>query len=798
MSKKKLLKKIVISSAAVSLVVPTLGIPTTTQASQVERTMDTFSTRAVDTTGFHFNFNNQGMIEGIKLDTSTLNDWLKRSKYNIRLAVNGSYHSSMENGTIYYAYFNGYEWSFPGKLIPRTSKIVLEYRGYSEGPLLKTVSLAHLTTQNDAYWGAMAQEEMGKLKASQTATVNEGYLNTARKHIANILTASKQAELLAMVATYQEKLDYDRLVLSESKALYADSSQRFLRDNLTQTELTQLLSKTDKVYGDGDRTNARMYISTAEKLLSAKTDINLLFTGTSKKALGSWVTQGHINEYRARVKLTEYPDVGKGEAEMLNGYLDQAQGLLYAEAEQAVKELFVNNNPANVIKDTVTLSTIDIAHKKVRALENTAKKAELQAYIDKAKAEWLAKTEAEQAVKELFVSNNPANAIKETVTQATIDAAQEKVNAVSDTAKKAELQAYIDKAQAEFDVKTEADAKTEAEQAVKELFVSNNPANGIKTTVTQATIDAAQAKVNAVKDTAKKAELQAYVNQAQAELSAKIAAEQAVKELFVGNNPANGIKTTLTQATIDAAQAKVNAVKDTAKKAELQAHIDKAQAELSAKTEAEQAVKELFVSNNPANTIKTTVTQATIDAAQAKVNTVKDTAKKAELQAHINKAQAEFDAKIEEANAKTEAEQAVKELFVSNNPANAIKTTVTQATIDAAQAKVNAVKDTAKKAELQAHINKAQAELDAKTEAAEIDKAHQFLANYLVNQLYQNDEPLTDAIKATTNRAAIDAAQAQIDKLLPSAVKTGLQNKLDRARELLNIRTAVEAGIQRA
>ncbi|MBC1605049.1 hypothetical protein HCJ39_10015, partial [Listeria rocourtiae] len=169
---------------------------------------------------------------------------------------------------------------------------------------------------------------------------------------------------------------------------------------------------------------------------------------------------------------------------------------------------------------------------------------------------------------------------------------------------------------------TEEALVVDAEKTVKELFVSNNPANVIKTTVTQATIDAAQAKVNAVKDTAKKAELQAHINKAQAELSAKTEAEKAVKELFVSNNPANVIKTTVTQATIDAAQAKVNAVKDTAKKAELQAHINKAQAELNAKVAAEKAVKELFVSNNPANTIKETVTQATIDAAQAKVNAV--------------------------------------------------------------------------------------------------------------------------------------------------------------------------------
>ncbi|TDR50132.1 toxin Cry1Ac domain D-VI-related protein, partial [Paenilisteria rocourtiae] len=473
MSKKKLLKKIVISSAAVSLVVPTLGIPITTQASQVERTMDTFSARAVDTTGFHFNFDDEGKIKSIQLDTSTLDDWMKRSKYHIKLVVNDSYHSSMDTKAIYYAAFKNNSWWFYNA-IPRTSKITLEYRDYESGPIIKSVDLTYLTTQNDAYWGALAQEEMEKIQSSQTETINEEYLNTAKKHIENILTASKKEELLAIVASYQEKIDY----------------------------------------------------------------------------------------YHA------------------------------------------------------------------------------------------------------------------------------------------------------------------------------------------------------------------------------ITVEKAVKELFEGNNPANAIKTTVTQAMIDAEQAKVNTVKHTAKKAELQAHINKAQAELNAKVAAEKAVKELFVSNNPANVIKTTVTQATIDAAQAKVNAVKNTATKAELQAHINKAQAEL-------NAKVAAEKAVKELFVSNNPANTIKETVTQATIDAAQAKVNAVKDTAKKAELQAHINKAQAAFDAKT----TDKEKQLVANYLVNQLYQNNEPLTDAIKATTNRAAIDAVQAQIDGLLPSAVKTDLQNKLDRARELLNIRTAVEAGI---
>ncbi|EUJ47387.1 toxin Cry1Ac domain D-VI-related protein [Listeria rocourtiae] len=129
---------------------------------------------------------------------------------------------------------------------------------------------------------------------------------------------------------------------------------------------------------------------------------------------------------------------------------------------------------------------------------------------------------------------------------------------------------------------------------------------------------------------------------------AEVAAEKTVNELFEGSNPANKVKETVTQADIDAAQAKVDAVTDLAKKEELQAHVDKAQAEFDAKKEAEvvaeKAVNELFEGSNPANKVKETVTQADIDAAQAKVDAVTDLAKKEELQAHVDKAQAEFDA----------------------------------------------------------------------------------------------------------------------------------------------------------
>ncbi|MGC7134894.1 toxin Cry1Ac domain D-VI-related protein, partial [Listeria ivanovii] len=76
-------------------------------------------------------------------------------------------------------------------------------------------------------------------------------------------------------------------------------------------------------------------------------------------------------------------------------------------------------------------------------------------------------------------------------------------------------------------------------------------------TTNQAAIDAAKVKVNAVTDTTKKAALQVQVKKAQDELDEKNrqeAAQKAVNELFVNNNPANKIKDTTTQTMIDEAQ----------------------------------------------------------------------------------------------------------------------------------------------------------------------------------------------------------------------------------------------------
>ncbi|WP_048627436.1 toxin Cry1Ac domain D-VI-related protein [Listeria ivanovii] len=182
-----------------------------------------------------------------------------------------------------------------------------------------------------------------------------------------------------------------------------------------------------------------------------------------------------------------------------------------------IDALFINNNPdSGDIKDTTDEAAIDVLQKEIDCLEEGITKVEYQAELDLAKrylnSEPKRQAAAEKAVKELFINNNVVNHIKETTNQAAIDAAQVKVNAVTDTTKKAELQVHVKKAQDELDEKNRQEA---AQKAVNELFVNNNPANKIKDTTTQTMIDEAQKKVDSVVNPAKRAELQELVDKAQ-------------------------------------------------------------------------------------------------------------------------------------------------------------------------------------------------------------------------------------------------------------------------------------------
>ncbi|MBC2243033.1 hypothetical protein HCB25_03070 [Listeria booriae] len=400
------------------------------------------------------------------------------------------------------------------------------------------------------------------------------------------------------------------------------------------------------------------------------------------------------------------------------------------------------------------------------------------------------------AVDALFLNNDQTQGIKNTTTQASIDAAQLEVNRVTNATTKADLQKELDKAQAQLDAKSFNEAATAATNA---LFVNNDPSKDIKDTTKQADIDAAQAEVNKVTDPTIKADLQKEIDKAQTQLDAKTAetaaeaaATTSVDNLFINNDPTKDIKDTIKQADIDAAQAAVNKVTDPTVKADLQKDIDKAQTQLDAKTAevaaeaaATAATNALFVNNDPSKDIKDTTKQADIDAAQAEVNKVTDPTVKADLQKEIDKAQTQLDAKTAETAAEAAATTATDALFVNNDPSKDIKDTVKQADIDAAQAAVNKVTDPTVKADLQKDIDKAQTQLDAKTSEAEAEAA----ATTATDALFVNNDPSKD-IKDTIKQADIDAAQAAVNKVTDPTVKADLQKDIDKAQKELDEKTA--------
>ncbi|MBC2258921.1 toxin Cry1Ac domain D-VI-related protein, partial [Listeria booriae] len=153
--------------------------------------------------------------------------------------------------------------------------------------------------------------------------------------------------------------------------------------------------------------------------------------------------------------------------------------------------------------------------------------------------------------------------------------------------------------------------------------------------------------------------------------------------------------------------------------------------------DAREAVNNLFINKDSNGNITITMTQTDIDAAQALINKVTDPTKKAALQADLNKAQSQLDAKTTQAEAENKAREAVNNLFTNKDPNGNITGTMTQADIDAAQTLINKVTDPTKKAALQADLNKAQSQLDAKTTQAEAENK----AREAVNNLFTNKDP---------------------------------------------------------
>ncbi|MBA3927165.1 toxin Cry1Ac domain D-VI-related protein [Listeria rustica] len=189
-------------------------------------------------------------------------------------------------------------------------------------------------------------------------------------------------------------------------------------------------------------------------------------------------------------------------------------------------------------------------------------------------------------------------------------------------------------------------------------------------------------------------------------------ATNAVDSLFTDGDSSKGIREDLSQADIDKAQTVINTITDATQKADLQAELDKAQNELNEKDgtgisekNAEASVDSLFINGDTSKGIKADLSQTDIDAAKAKVDALPDSAKKTDLQADINKAQTELNA----GNPLTQATDSVNALFADAPTNSKLKNDTTQAMIDAAKVKVDALSRTLpERADLNADLQKAQ------------------------------------------------------------------------------------------
>ena len=197
----------------------------------------------------------------------------------------------------------------------------------------------------------------------------------------------------------------------------------------------------------------------------------------------------------------------------------------------------------------------------------------LTPFLDTASAEVDQINKATVAVNNLFNDNQVP---KPNNTSEQVNAAKALVNALPYSQAKEDLLAKVAKAQNALD-EIQVNAATEA---VNALFNGDTP----KPENIQEQIDAAKAKVDALANSDAKTALLAKITTAQNALNAEVekenAATEAVNALFNGDTP----KPENTQEQINAAKAKVDALKASETKTELLAKIQKAQEALEEKS----------------------------------------------------------------------------------------------------------------------------------------------------------------------------------------------------------------------
>ncbi|WP_418268153.1 immunoglobulin-like domain-containing protein [Enterococcus hirae] len=294
-----------------------------------------------------------------------------------------------------------------------------------------------------------------------------------------------------------------------------------------QAEGTSTNFSINVATGKGDiarwnTSNYRKFTDVPQSAITSRNRISTLLDSiySTSGVLAPGVTQSRIDNVRQEMNNYIPRDISSSYisaywANFLTPFLDKAS----AEVDQINKATVAVNNLFNdnqVPKPNNTSEQVNAAKALVNALPYSQAKEDLLAKVAKAQnaLDEIQVNAATEAVDALFNGDTP----KPENTQEQINAAKAKVDALTNETVKTALLAKITAAQQALDEATEEAAKVQAAtEAVNALFNGDTP----KPENTQEQINAAKAKVDALKASETKTELLAKIQKAQEALEEK-------------------------------------------------------------------------------------------------------------------------------------------------------------------------------------------------------------------------------------------------------------------------------------
>ncbi|MBC6314457.1 GH25 family lysozyme [Listeria grandensis] len=217
------------------------------------------------------------------------------------------------------------------------------------------------------------------------------------------------------------------------------------------------------------------------------------------------------------------------------------------------------------------------------------------------------------AIKALFQNQNENGTLLEDTDQAKIDNVSQLLSSLKESDQKQAFQKLLDEAQRQLKERN-ADMENQlaAEKAIKNLFEGQQLGGSIKENVNKELIDHVQYLISQMNDSPQKTEFQQALNLAKQQVLEKERqriTEDAIKNLFEGQQLGGKVKDTVSSDMIDQVQLLVNEITDTKQKERLQQLLNEASRQLDNRKEKEKAPAVSEENKNLHNSAQTSATE---------------------------------------------------------------------------------------------------------------------------------------------------------------------------------------------